>query len=65
MYLSPLSERETLLLGDWVVEKARPENRPLWHYALEGRSLGEAQRAMRNFGYYVSINELLYVIGRK
>lgn len=69
MYLKPLTEQETLMLGDWVMERVRKDNpdprywSPL-HLNLENQSPSEARRTLRSVGYQIRRNELMYAIGR-
>ena len=70
MYLTPLSEQETLMLGDWIMSRIKKDNpNPLYwsplHLNLENQTPREARRTLRSVGHYLSVNEMMYVIGRK
>jgi hypothetical protein len=70
MRTSPLSEQETLMLGDWVMSRVKRDNpdyryqSPL-HLNLDGQSPSQASRTLRSVGYQLSVGEMMYVIGRR
>jgi hypothetical protein len=61
-----ITEREALLLGDYVVAEARKERRPswLWHFGFEGQSVRYARKTLSAFGFYLTTNDVLRLIGR-
>ena len=70
MRTSPLTEQETLMLGDWVMSQIKKDNphpqywSPL-HLNLDGMTPKQASRALRSVGHPLPVGEMLYVIGRR
>jgi len=65
-----LTERESLLLGDWIMAEALKVNTDPrwvspWHYALEGKEPAEARWLLTQEGYRLSMRRLMRAIGRE